>query len=72
MTRVTSLPSVLNVRLDAELAAELGRIARSSGRTQSDTVRTLLGYGVDVWRQLESDELARPFRASLDDDALTD
>jgi predicted transcriptional regulator len=62
MTRSTSLPSVLNVRLDRELAGELGRIARASGRTRSDVARMLLEYGVDVWRKLESDELARPFR----------
>jgi predicted transcriptional regulator len=72
MTRSTSLPSVLNVRLDRELAGELGRIARASGRTQSDVARTLLEYGVDVWRKLESDELARPFRPEPGEDPRAD
>ena len=67
MTRTRDLPAVLNVRLDGALAAEVERIARSTARTRSDVVRTLLGYGVDVWRQLETDELAQPFRSLAED-----
>lgn len=70
MTRPKQLPVVLNVRLDADLAAELARIARASARTQSDVARALLGYGIDVWRALEADELARPFRP-IDEDTRT-
>jgi hypothetical protein len=65
VTRARQLPAILNVRLDDDLAGELARIARSSARTQSDVARTLLGYGIDVWRQLESEELAAPFRGAV-------
>ena len=70
MTRTKQLPVVLNVRLDADLAAELARIARASALSQSEVARSLLGYGIDVWRTLEADELSRPFRP-IDEDPST-
>lgn len=62
MTREQKLKEVLNVRLDVPLAAELRRIAGSTGQSESEVARQLMGYGVDVWRQLESQRLSRPYR----------
>jgi hypothetical protein len=61
VTRQRKLREVLNVRLDVPLASEIRRIATAQGRSESDVARTLLGFGVDVSRQLEAQRLARPY-----------
>jgi hypothetical protein len=61
MTRQRKLKEVLNVRLDVPLASEIRRIAMAQGRSESDVARTLLGFGVDVTRQLEAQRLTRPY-----------
>jgi hypothetical protein len=67
MTRQRKLKEVLNVRLDVPLAAEIRRIAMAEGRSESDVARTLLGYGVDVSRQLEAQRLSRPYEEEYPD-----
>jgi len=66
MTRARVLPAILNVRLDDALAAEVARIARSSRRAKRMRIRSPALWPVDVWRQLEADDLARPFRETLE------
>jgi hypothetical protein len=61
VTRERRLKEVLNVRLDVPLARELGRIAATEGRSESEVARTLLGYGIEVVRRLEADAFRRPF-----------
>jgi hypothetical protein len=61
VTRQRNLKEVLNVRLDVPLASGIRRIATAQGRSESDVARTLLGFGVDVSRQLEAQRLARPY-----------
>lgn len=52
---------VLNVRMDPALAAEIQRIAEWRGTTASEIARELIRHGVAVERQLEAQELKRPF-----------
>ena len=52
---------VLNLRLDPGLAREIERIAEWRGKTTSEVARELLTFGVTVERQLEADELRRPY-----------
>jgi hypothetical protein len=52
---------VLNLRLDPALAAELQRIAEWRGVSVSEVARELMRHGVAVERQLEAQELQRPY-----------
>ena len=61
MTRERKLREVLNVRLDEPLARELRRLAATRGVPESQVARQLLGYGIEVARRLEADELSRPW-----------
>ena len=61
MTRERRLREVLNLRLDEPLARELRRIAASRGTSESEVARNLLGYGIEVSRRIEAEDLARPF-----------
>jgi hypothetical protein len=49
-----SLSGVLNLRVDDALAREIDRIAAVEGTTASEAARKLLGYGVEVQRQVEA------------------
>jgi hypothetical protein len=52
---------ILNLRLDPSLAQEIDRIAEWRGRTASEVARDLLHYGIQAERELEAEELKRPF-----------
>ena len=62
------LREALNLRIGDKLAAEIERIAGLSGKTASETARTLLGYGVEVARRLEAQRLMQHHEAEYDDD----
>ena len=55
---------VLNLRLDPALAAEIQRIAEWRGTSASEVARELMRHGVTVERQLEAQELHRPYEHS--------
>ena len=55
---------VLNLRLDPALAAEIQRIATWRGTSASEIARELMRHGVAVERQLEAQELHRPYEHS--------
>jgi hypothetical protein len=55
---------VLNVRMDPALAAEIQRIADWRGTSASEVARHLIRHGVAVERQLEAQELRRPYEHS--------
>jgi predicted transcriptional regulator len=55
---------VLNIRLDPALAGEIQRIAEWRGTSASDVSRELMRHGVAVERQLEAQELSRPYEYS--------
>jgi hypothetical protein len=60
-----SLSGVLNLRVDDALSREIDRIAAVEGGTSaSEAARKLLGYGVEVQRQIEASYLRLPY--SLD------
>ncbi len=52
---------ILNVRLDPGTAAEIDRIAEWRGQSASEIARELLKFGIAVERQLEGEELRRPY-----------
>lgn len=52
---------VLNLRLDPKFAKEIERIADWRGKSVSEIARELLTFGVTVERQLEAEELRRPY-----------
>ena len=52
---------VLNLRLDPALAAEIQRIASWRGTSASEIARDLMRHGVAVERQLQAQELQRPY-----------
>lgn len=58
------LKDVLNIRVDETLSREIDRIATVEGLSASEAARKLLGYGVDVQRQVEASFLRLPY--SLD------
>jgi hypothetical protein len=62
-----SLKGVLNLRVDDALAREIDRIAAVEGTSASEAARKLLGYGVEVQRQIEASYLRLPY--SLDRDS---
>jgi hypothetical protein len=66
VTREKKLREVLNVRLDAPLARELRRIAASRGKSESEVARWLLGYGIEVSRRLEAQEMSQPYAWEID------
>ena len=58
----TKKTDVLNLRLDPALAAEIQRIAEwRANRPLSEIARELMRHGVTVERQLEAQELHRPY-----------
>jgi hypothetical protein len=52
---------ILNVRLDSALAAEIDRIAGWRGTSASEVARDLMRFGVAVERDLQAEELRRPY-----------
>ena len=54
----------LNLRLDRALAAEIQRIAEWRGQSASEVARDLMRHGVTVERQLEAQELRRPYEST--------
>jgi len=52
---------ILNVRLDPTTAAEIDRIAEWRGQSASEIARELLKFGIAVERQLQGEELRRPY-----------
>ena len=59
-----ALKDVLNIRVDEALSREIERIAQVEGLSASEAARKLLGYGVEVQRQVEASYLRLPY--SLD------
>lgn len=52
---------VLNLRVDEALSKEIDRIAKVEGTSASEAARKLLGYGVEVQRQVEASYLRLPY-----------
>lgn len=52
---------VLNLRLDSALLGEIQRMAEWRGVSASEMARDLMRHGVAVERQLEAQELHRPY-----------
>jgi hypothetical protein len=59
--RKKSLSGVLNLRVDDALSREIDRIASTEGVSASEAARKLIGYGVEVQRQVESSYLRLPY-----------
>jgi hypothetical protein len=55
------LSGVLNLRVDDALSREIDRIAEVDGTSASEAARKLLGYGVEVQRQIEASLLRLPY-----------
>ncbi|MCW2963253.1 MAG: hypothetical protein JWO17_505 [Actinomycetia bacterium] len=55
------LSGVLNLRIDDALAREVDRIAGVEATSASEAARKLLGYGVEVQRQIEASYLRLPY-----------
>jgi hypothetical protein len=62
--RKQGLSGVLNLRVDEALSKEIDRIAAVEDLSASEAARKLLGYGVEVQRQVEASFLQLPY--SLD------
>jgi hypothetical protein len=56
-----SIRDVLNLRVDEALSREIDRIAKIEGTSASEAARKLLGYGVEVQRQVEASYLRLPY-----------
>jgi hypothetical protein len=56
-----SLSGVLNLRVDEALSREVDRIAKVEGTSASEAARKLIGYGVEVQRQVEASYLRLPY-----------
>jgi hypothetical protein len=56
-----SLSGVLNLRVDEALSREIDRIAGTEGVSASEAARQLIGYGVEVQRQVEASYLRLPY-----------
>jgi len=67
MTRERKLREVLNVRLNQALAREIRRIASDRGSSESEAVRRLLEYGVEVQRRLDAQRFNRSYHADYSD-----
>jgi hypothetical protein len=61
MTEKKQLKDVLNLRLDEALSREIDRIAQVEGTSASEAARKLMGYGVEVQRQVEASYLRLPY-----------
>jgi hypothetical protein len=59
--RRQTLSGVLNLRVDEALSREIDRIAAVEGLSASEAARKLLGYGVEVQRQVEASYLRLPY-----------
>ena len=55
---------VLNIRVDAALAAEIDRIATWRETSASEVARDLINLGIKVERQLEAQELKQSYGGS--------
>lgn len=55
------LRGVLNLRVDEALSREVDRIAAVEGLSASEAARKLLGYGVEIQRQIEASYLKLPY-----------
>jgi hypothetical protein len=56
-----SMTGVLNIRVDDALSREVERIAKVEGTSASEAARKLIGYGVEVQRQVEASYLRLPY-----------
>ena len=56
-----SLSGVLNLRVEEALSREIDRIAGVEGLSASEAARKLIGYGVEVQRQVEASYLRLPY-----------
>src|SRR5438093_9301186 len=61
-----ALSRVLNVRVDDALSREIDRIAKVDGTSASEAARKLIGYGVNVQRQLEASYLKLPYTLDVE------
>jgi hypothetical protein len=62
MTPKQNFSGVLNLRVDEALSREIERIAKVEGASSaSEVARRLLGYGVEVQRQVEASYLLLPY-----------
>ena len=55
------LSGVLNLRVDDALSQEIDRIAKVEDTSASEAARKLLGFGVEVQRQIEAGYLRLPY-----------
>jgi predicted transcriptional regulator len=61
MTEKKSLSGVLNLRVDDALSREVDRIAKVEETSASEAARKLIGFGVEVQRQIEASYLRLPY-----------
>lgn len=61
MAEKKQFKDVLNLRVDEALSREIDRIAKVEGTSASEAARKLLGYGVEVQRQVEASYLRLPY-----------
>lgn len=54
---------ILNLRLSESLSAEIERVAQRRGLSASEVAREMLEHGVKVERQIEAQELQRPYES---------
>ena len=54
---------VLNLRLDKAMSAEIKRIAEQRGESESECARRLLDWGIMAHRDMEAQQLRRPYDA---------
>ena len=54
---------ILNLRLSEGLSAEIERVAQRRGKSASEVAREMLEHGVKVERQIEAQELQRPYES---------
>jgi hypothetical protein len=54
---------VLNLRIDEPMREEIKRIAAQQGEAESETARTLIGWGIEAHRAREVALLRRPYDA---------
>ena len=55
------LSGVLNVRVDEALSREIERIAKVEETSSSEAARKLIGFGVEVQRQIEASYVRLPY-----------
>ena len=67
MAREKIYSETLNLRIDEALSAELKRIAGTRESSESDIARMLLGWGVEAHRNMEAQNLLRPYDAGESD-----